>query len=64
MAPDVRVDNQGSVFLVHADSETARQWCDENLPDDTMRFGAAYVVEHRFIRDVVHGMQTDGLMVE
>jgi hypothetical protein len=60
---DVAVQNGGTIFVVHAQTEAGEQWIDENLPDDAMSFGGGIVVEHRYIDDIVAGMRADGLTV-
>lgn len=62
--PDAEVQNEGSIFLLRPLSENAKQWVNEHLPEDRQTFGNAVVVEHRYIEDIVAGMQADGLTVE
>ena len=38
-------------------------WVAEHIPEDAQKFGVAFVVEHRFIRNVVAGAMRDGLKV-
>ena len=52
-----------SLYLLEPRSEAAQDWTDEHLPDDAMTFGPAIVVEHRYIEDIVSGIQADGLTV-
>ncbi len=61
--PDVVIQDEGTIFLVRGQSVAGAEWIVEHLPDDAMRFGGAIVVEHRFIDDIVNGMQADGLTV-
>jgi len=64
---DFTVQNHGSIFLLVPETDAARTWCDENLPDNRMTLGTTrggpVVVEHRFIADIVSGIQADGLTV-
>lgn len=60
---DFLVQNEGSIFLLHPLSESARDWIEEYLPEDRMTFGGAIVVEHRYIADIVRGAQLDGLVI-
>lgn len=61
--PDFEVQNEGSIFLLRPISSAARAWANEHLPADAQGFGFAYVVEHRYIADIVAGIQAEGLVV-
>lgn len=61
---DVSVENHGTLFLVRSQTDAGKQWMDEHLPEDAQMFGDAVAVEHRYIGDIVRGMQGDGLTVE
>ena len=56
MTTDFDVINGGSIFNLVARTPAALAWCDDNLPDDFM--GA---VEHRYIEDILSGIEMDGL---
>lgn len=59
---DFLVNNQGSIFILTPVSEAAIKWCDTHLPDDAQRWGRnGYVVEHRYIQDIIWGLEDDGL---
>lgn len=60
---DFTVRNEGSIFLLTPQTDAAREWADEHLPDDAMTFGPSTVVEHRYIGAIVDGIQGDGLTV-
>lgn len=60
---DFEVENHGSIFLLRPISEGAHDWAFENLPADVPTFGTAIAVEHRFIADIVEGIQSAGLEV-
>jgi len=62
--PDFEVQNHGSIYLLRPLTEAARDWCNDNLPDDAPTFGHAYAIEHRYIRDIVEGALADGLSVD
>lgn len=63
MQLDFETSDHGSVVLLTPHTEAAREWAGEYLPDDAPRFGHAYAVEHRYIDDIVAGIQSDGLTV-
>jgi hypothetical protein len=60
---DFTVTNHGTIFLLEPHTEAAFDWVDEHLPAEALTFGDAVVVEHRFIHDIVVGIQADGLGV-
>jgi hypothetical protein len=62
--PDFLVENQGTIFLLQPLTPSANSWIEENLPEDRTTFGSAVVVEHRYISDIVAGIQNDGLAVQ
>ncbi len=62
---DFRIDGEGSIYILTPITESAREWCEEYLPDDALRWGArGYVVEHRYIEDIAGGILAEGLTVE
>jgi len=52
-----------SLFLLEPRTDAGVEWADTHLPADAQTFGSAIVVEHRFIGDIVAGIQADGLSV-
>ena len=63
-APDFTVDNHGSVVILNAHTDAARQWRDEHLPSDAMTWGRdGIVVEPRYIGDIVAGIRAAGMEV-
>lgn len=60
---DFEVDNHGTIFIFTPVSEAGKQWCYNHLPEDCPRWGIlGFVVEHRYIADIVAGARRDGLM--
>jgi hypothetical protein len=41
----------------------AFEWIENHIPEDAQRLGNAIAVEHRYIADIVAGIQGDGLAV-
>lgn len=61
--PDVRVQNEGTIFILWPMSDTATDWLERNCAS-AMRWGTnGFVVEHRYIDDIVQGMIDSGLEV-
>jgi hypothetical protein len=63
--PDVRVQNEGSIFLLHPITPRAQAWMDDNLPEpaDWQQFSTGYVVEHRYVGEILRGMVRSNLVV-
>jgi hypothetical protein len=62
---DFKVDNQGSIFLLHPLNDTAREWVNEHIGQDNgyQPYYPTVVIEHRYVADIVAGIQNDGLAV-
>ncbi len=63
--PDFEVQNHGSIFLLRPLTPTATSWVDEHIGSDNgyQPYYPTVVVEHRYIADIVAGIQSDGLAV-
>jgi hypothetical protein len=62
--PDVSVANHGSIFMIQPITQAAKEWVDENVPlEDYQWLGSSFSCEHRYVEDLVAGMQGDGLVV-
>jgi hypothetical protein len=61
---DFQVENHGSVFTLEPQTPAGESWAEEYLPEDAPMMCGRFVVEHRFIRDIVEGILNDGLTVE
>jgi hypothetical protein len=61
---DVKVSGSGTIYLFHLLSDTAADWVACYVSEDRQMFGASLAVEHRFVAALVHGMVSDGLVVE
>jgi hypothetical protein len=58
---DFLVVNHGTLYLLYPNTPRAKQWVKENLPQDHMKYADASVVEHRYIGDILDGIQADDL---
>ena len=58
----VRVEG-GNLCLLVPVTPAGVAWCEEHLPEDATRWGKAYVVEPRYIGDIIDGAGDDGLEV-
>lgn len=55
------VRGHGSISILVPLSEAACDWIDEHLPNDAQWFGHGVVVEHRYLADILAGIEADGL---
>jgi hypothetical protein len=61
---DFTISGGGSIFILTPISEAAIDWANEYLPEEAQRWGAkGYVVEHRYIGDIVDSIRGDGMEV-
>ena len=62
--PDFVVENHGSIFLLQPRTPAAISWIEEHIGDNGFQpYYPTVVVEHRYIADIVHRAQADGLVV-
>ena len=62
---DFEVQNHDSIFLLIPQTDSARNWVDDHIGKDNgyQPHYPTVVVEHRYIADIVAGIQGDGLAV-
>lgn len=59
---DYTVSHHGSVCILTPITDAAREWCDEHLPEDAMRWGPhGYVIEPRYLGAIIEGLEEAGL---
>ena len=60
---DFYVQNEYTIFIFHPTNAKGLNWCYAHLPEDCPRWGLnGYVVESRYIDDIVAGAERDGLV--
>ena len=65
MAADILVENHGSVALFTPMTRDAHQWIEEHVKiEPWQRIGCSVACEASYLRQLVDGMQDDGLVVE
>lgn len=57
---ELQIKDEGSIFLLDAGNEEAATWLADHLDSEAMRWGSAYVVEPRYVDDIVQGFEADG----
>jgi hypothetical protein len=60
---DFQVVNHGTIYLLYPKTRRARQWVKDNLPQDHTKYNDASVIEHRYIGDIIDGIQADDLEI-
>jgi hypothetical protein len=65
ISPDFLVENQGGIFLLKPLTPSATSWIEEHIGQDNgyQPYFPTVVVEHRYLADIVAGIQNDGLAV-
>jgi anti-sigma regulatory factor (Ser/Thr protein kinase) len=58
---DIIYQDHGSIILMIPETDAARDWVADHLPDDAQRFGAGICIEPRYFGDIAYGAQEDGL---
>ncbi len=61
---DVLVRNEGSILMLTPDSDSGREWIDENLGLESWQWlGNSCAIEWRYAPAIIEGMWEDGLEV-
>jgi len=60
---DFTVQNEGSIFLLHPETEKAKEHLIEHVAEDAQWFGDSLVVEHRYIADLVETLKENEFTV-
>jgi hypothetical protein len=53
---DFTIENHGSIVLLYPVTDEGKQWAEEYLPSDAMRWAGAVVVEPRYLADILDGI--------
>ena len=61
---DFAVENHGSIFLLKPLTPSATSWIEEHIGQDNgyQPYFPTVVVEHRYVSDIVRGIQDAGLV--
>src|SRR5258708_785534 len=60
---DFIVRNEGPIFLLQPLTDAGREWIADHIPEDSQTWGDSTAIEHRYISDIVQGIEGDGLVV-
>ena len=61
--PDVRIRNEGTIFLFTPVTPRAKRWIDENVQPDAQWFSNALVVEWRYAAKLAATIRVAGLVL-
>ena len=61
---DFILSGGGSVYILTPQTDAARAWVDEHIPEDAQWFGRGVAIEHRYVDAIVAGIIADRLEVE
>ena len=62
---DFQLQNHGTIFILTAQSDAAREWCGEHLEDDAPRWGQnGYAIEHGCMAPIYYGLDADGFSIQ
>lgn len=66
MPTDFELSDQGSIVLLSPNTESARQWVEDNIGADNgyQPYYPTVIMEHRFADNVISGLQSDGLSIQ
>ena len=62
MTIDFSLTDHGSIVLLYPHTDAAHDWLADNVEEDGPRWGGAFwVIEPRYMADIVAGMEEAGL---
>ncbi len=61
---DFRLQDEGSISILHPLTEDANQWIEDHLPEDALTWAGGIVIEWRYVEEIISGILSDGLEVE
>jgi hypothetical protein len=60
---DFELLDEGSIWLLRPMTEAAREWVANSISQDSTEWCGGIVVEPRYIRDILDGIDDEGLTV-
>jgi hypothetical protein len=62
--PDIRVQDEGTIFVLYPLTDAANDWMQDNMHCDSNNFWCdGMVVEHRYVASILRGMVRGGLIL-
>ena len=59
---DFRLQDEGTIVILHPCNDAAGDWLYEHVAEPQW-WGGGVVIEHRFVLDILQGIESDGLTV-
>ena len=56
----ITIEDHGSIVLLRGWDEAGHSWLASHLDPDCIMWAQAYVVEHRYVGDILSGFAADG----
>lgn len=53
----------GTLYMLMPLSESAKQWIADHIPSDAQWLGKSVAIEHRYMGNILQGIESDGLTV-
>jgi hypothetical protein len=61
---DFTISDHGSLLVLTPRSESATEWLEDKMPEDAQTWGKkGYVIEPRFVFDIVEDLRENGFIV-
>jgi len=60
---DFMVSGGGTVFVLTPLTEAAKSWVSDFIDPGAQRWGRGVVIEHRYISDIINGIEDSGLSI-
>jgi hypothetical protein len=64
MDTDFTVAGGGTLYILRPNTDQAKAWVEEHIESDAQKWGGGVCVEHRYIGDIVNGIQAEGMTVQ
>lgn len=61
---DFTVTADASLAIITPNTDQAKDWWEENVADDAIRYGDGYAVEINYIRTICEGILMEGMTIE
>ena len=60
---DFMLQNSGSISVLTPLTQQAAQWIDDHIDPNAQSWGGGVVIEHRYVDDIVDGIERDGFSI-
>ncbi len=60
---DFMLQNSGSISVLTPLTQQAAKWIDDHIDPNAQSWGGGVVIEHRYVDDIVDGIERDGFSI-